>query len=264
MSAWKDPWLRNPKHGAFYILSVLNCLRHLRRYDELFCDCSILWICRCAIQPKQITAQTEMWGRSIQKRTTDSADRPRVRLVGSFVADPALICPVCPLRKRNIWKRHKKRPLKSLLRAPWACYDHKPSVSHHVSSSLCLAAEADQPQKLVCRIVGVKLAALVSYAQCQNGPSAHATNEDVVNPASDHGTENRKFSGITDGLKWNQNSFHSITYLLAEMQLAGVGSRSVCFSGKAGNQHRTFKSCVPCSADLVISRRLLKLEKTGQ
>lgn len=166
--------------------------------------------------------------------------------------------------KETSEKDTKKDPLKVSYEPPETCYDHKPSVSHHVSSSLCLAAEADQPQKLVCRIVGVELAALVSYAQCQNGPSAHATNEDVVNPASDHGTENRKFSGITDGLKWNQNSFHSITYLLAEMQLAGVGSRSVCFSGKAGNQHRTFKSCVPCSADLVISRRLLKLEKTGQ
>lgn len=94
--------------------------------------------------------------------------------------------------KETSEKDTKEDPLKVSYVPLETCYDHKHSVSHHVSSSLCLAAEADQPQKLVCRIVGVELAALVSYAQCQNGPSAHATNEDVVNPASDHGTENRK------------------------------------------------------------------------
>lgn len=74
------------------------------------CDCSTQWICCCAFQPKQITAQTAIWGRNIQRRTKANTDKPRVKLVGSFVAsfvsDPVLICPVCPPSKRKIWKTY--------------------------------------------------------------------------------------------------------------------------------------------------------------
>ncbi len=64
------------------------------------------------------------------------------------------------------------------------------TVSYHISSCLCLPAKVDQPLQLIRRIVRFQLAAVVSCAQCQSGPAAHSTNEDVINPASDHGTEN--------------------------------------------------------------------------
>lgn len=72
------------------------------------------WLCCFNFQLKKTTAQTAMWGRNIQRRTTDSADNPMVRWVGrrSFLAESISgLVPIWSIRpptRSTIWETCSK------------------------------------------------------------------------------------------------------------------------------------------------------------
>ena len=225
MSAWKDPWLRKSKHRAFYILSnnlkLPAILKSLRR--------AFLWLQQSLDLPLRHPTQTDRstnWDVRQKHPEKDhgqcgQAQGQTRRLV---CCRPGADSSCLPTQKKKHLKKHTREdPLKVSYEPLETCRDHKSSVSYQVSLSLCLAAEDDQPQKLVCRIVGVELAAPVSYAQCQNGSSAHATNEDVVNPASDHGTENQENSQAPQ-MTWSETKTVSIQLCTSVQRCSWRGS----------------------------------------
>lgn len=86
--------------------------------------------------------------------------------------------------------------------------------SYYISSILSFPAQVHQPLQLIWRTVGFHLAASASHVQHQYGPGAPTTNEDVINPASDHRTEKLWTRCRLTEVKPKQFSFTVCTFLL--------------------------------------------------